>query len=151
RPVPAQQLRHRRNILRDAAMGKQPVALDDIADLAAQFVRNEFSGVPPVDAHTSARRLDEAIDHAHQRRLTGSGRPDNDADIALFYGEGVVGYHRHAVIALPDPVNLDHVTPALRGPARSTIASMTIAATKASATVGTAPSRTRSIAVWPMP
>ena len=75
--VPAQQRRHGGDVLRHGAMREETVVLDRVADAAAQFVDREPGRVLAVDQHAAGGRLDEPVDHAHQRRLAGARGADD--------------------------------------------------------------------------
>jgi hypothetical protein len=71
--VPAEQLRHGRDVVRHRAVGEESGLLDDIADAAPQLVHGHRREVAPVELDRPARGLDEPVDHAQGRRLPAAG------------------------------------------------------------------------------
>ncbi len=79
---PAEQARHDGHVVADGQVREQPDLLDDVADPPPQLDRGQGGHVLAVDGDPAARRLDQAVDHLHRRRLAAAGRPDQDADLA---------------------------------------------------------------------
>src|ERR1700676_2379176 len=148
RLIPAEQAWHGRDVLGHGAMRKQPMALDRIADPTPQQMWRLAGGVVALDQYPAAGRLDQSIDHAQQRRLSRTGGAHDHGDrVAL-------DEHRHAIDHGGGVVLFAQILDADHWRARSMVstrASSTTAAPKARATVGMAPSNTRSMAVCPMP
>ena len=69
RAVPAEQARHRRNVVPDRHVGQQPDLLDDVADAAPKRDRILGHDVATADENLAGRRLDQAVDHLQARRL----------------------------------------------------------------------------------
>src|SRR5687768_5963633 len=122
-------------------MGKEAVALDDVADAAAELVGRDGARILAVDADLAGGRLDEPIDHAQQRGLARARGADDGRDLPVADGETDAVDNPELEIILGERVELDHARGLPRTLTISTVASSTTAAAKASATVGTAPSR----------
>ena len=108
--APLEQLRDRRDVLRDRQVREQPDLLDDVADAPAQLVRRAVGDVLALEPDDAARRLDDAVDHLHGRRLAAAGRTDEHDDLALRDDEvelahGGLGLSR---VALGEPLERDH-------------------------------------------
>ena len=146
---PAEQLRHRGDVLGHRTMREQPMTLNHVANAPTQGVRRLHRRQLAIDAHRPSRRLNQAIDHAQQRGLARARPPNNGRDRSARHCQADLIDHGHGAIALGQALDLDHA--GLRRSSNSTRASSTTPATRASATVGKAPSRTRSVAVWPIP
>src|ERR1700728_3911426 len=146
--IPPEQAWHSGDVFGHGAVWKQPVALDRIADPAPQQMGGFARGVVAIDQHPAAARLNQAIDHAQQRRLAGAGSAYDHRDGVAFDHHRRLIDHRDGAVALGQIVDGNHCRARFMV---STSASSSTAAEKASATVGIAPSSTRSIAVWPMP
>ena len=92
-------------------MGEQADLLDDVADSTAQHHRIDLRDVVAAEVDLAARRLDEAVDHAHRRGLAATGRTDQDTDLALVHVETQLVHGDSAVrIALGDLVETDQGT-----------------------------------------
>jgi len=146
--IPAEQRRHGGDVLRHGAMREEAMVLDHVADAPAQFMDGQPGGVLAVDQDAAGGRLDEPIDHAHQCRLAGAGGADDDGEGAALDHHADIVDRNLRTVGLGEPFDRDHG----RAPVTSSIvASRTMAAAKARRTVGRAPSRMRSGAVWPRP
>src|SRR5690606_24054425 len=82
--LPSEQKGNRRNMLRDGAMRKKSVLLDDVADLPAQNMTGFVHDTAAIDADFAVGRLDQTIDHPQEGRLAGTGRPDNGSNAVGF-------------------------------------------------------------------
>src|SRR3954470_23042790 len=152
RLLPAEQGRHRRDVLGDAHVREKPDLLDDVADGAAQAHRVSAGNVLAGDEDTAGGRLDQAVDHAHGGGLAATGGPDQDADRALRDVEIEMVHRRtaDAGISFRDPLEADH--DARRRPAmpRSSPAKRSSVAA-ASAATASAPTRSSGKSRVPMP
>src|ERR1019366_10452667 len=129
-------------------MREETVVLDRVADASAQFMDREPGRVLAVDQYATGGRFDDPVDHAHQCRLAGARGADNDGECACFDDHADVVDGRDRVVDLGESLDGDHGRALVTS---STVASRTMAAAKARKTVGRAPSRIRSGAVWPRP
>src|SRR5439155_21585721 len=66
---PADELADLPEVLGDGAVRHEAYTLDDVADAAPQHHGLDAHHVRPVDLDRARRRLDEAVDHAKDRRL----------------------------------------------------------------------------------
>ncbi|MNN73942.1 hypothetical protein D3C81_1901000 [compost metagenome] len=57
------------------------MALNGIADTAAQNMRWQFAIVFAIDLDHAMARFDKTVDHAHQRCLAGAGCADDDSHV----------------------------------------------------------------------
>ncbi len=107
--LPAQQLGHRRDVLRGGAVREQADLLDDVADRAPQLRCRHGHDVAAIDRDRAAGRLDHAVDHPHRRRLAAAAGAHEDHDLALRHLEvELVDRHRPVGEALRHAVEGDH-------------------------------------------
>ncbi len=107
--VPAEQQRHRRDVVDDGAVREQAGVLDDVADAAAQRGRVGLRGVLAVDEDPTRGQVDHPVDHPQRRRLAAPGGSDEHRDLPRrgcerepTHGGGAVG------VGLGHGVELDH-------------------------------------------
>jgi hypothetical protein len=81
-PVPAEQLRHGRDVVRHAAVREEPGLLDHVAHLPAELRRVPVPhrGVP--DQDVALGDVDGSVDHPHRGGLAAARRSDEHADVA---------------------------------------------------------------------
>ena len=111
---PAQQPRHRDDVLLDRLVREQAGLLDHVADAAAELRDVARRRVDAVEQDAARRGLDQAVDHLERRRLAAAGRPDEHADPSRRDRErevvdraGGAGPRRPGVVRLRDVVELD--------------------------------------------
>ena len=63
-------------------MGQEANLLDDVADATAQLGWVVGQDVVAVDKDLAGSWLDQPVDHAKGGRFTGTGRPDENTDLA---------------------------------------------------------------------
>ena len=80
-PVPPEQLRDGRDVLRNGHVGEQPRLLDHVADPAPQLGDVTVSDAHVADPDVPVRHVDQAVHHLHRRGLATARRPDEDADV----------------------------------------------------------------------
>ena len=134
--VPAQQPRHRPDVVLHAHVREQADLLEDVADPAAQLGQVEAAHALPADGDVALGDVDQAVDHLHRGRLAAARRPDEHADLARGHAQRELADGRRlaARIALRHRAELDrsrgaawirhslHPSPP-RGPERYTAAS----------------------------
>ena len=79
--IPAEELRHRRDVLGDRPVREQPDLLDHVTDMAAERHRVDVHHVAPVHGDRARVGLDHPVDDPHRRRLAAAGGPDQHADL----------------------------------------------------------------------
>src|SRR5262249_342292 len=79
---PAQQPWHGRDVGRDRLVREQPDVLDHVPDLAAQVHPVRRGDVLAGEQDAAGCRFDEPVDHAQDRGLAASGRPDESDEFA---------------------------------------------------------------------
>ena len=67
--VPTEQPRHGRDVVFDRLVREQPDLLDDVTDAPAQLHGVDVGDVFLFEVDATTGRLDQAVDHAQQRRL----------------------------------------------------------------------------------
>src|SRR4029079_11602989 len=85
--VPAEELRHRADVLGDRPVREEADLLDHGADLAPEPCRLDVTHGPLADQDVAAGQLDGAVDQAHRCRLAAAGGADQDADLARGDGQ----------------------------------------------------------------
>ena len=78
--VPTDQTRDSRDVLRNREVREQACLLDRVPDATAELVRVDRQRVLAVDGDLAGGRFDQAVDHAHRRRLAATRRSDEDHD-----------------------------------------------------------------------
>src|SRR5262249_30066559 len=140
---PAQQPWDRRHVLRHRPVGKEAVSLYRIADAPAQQMSRLAAGIRAIEQHAAGGRLDQAGDHAQQRRLARARGADDHGDrVALDIERDRID-HRGRAILLGEALDLDHgadsAAPEGLRSSTSTSASSITDAENASTTIGMAP------------
>src|SRR4051794_6297857 len=64
-------------------MREQAHLLDDVTDPPPEGDRVHLGDVVTVDEDSTARRLDQPVDHPHRRRLAAAGRADEHHEVTL--------------------------------------------------------------------
>src|SRR5690606_5819649 len=110
-------------------------------------------GVGAADAHPAGTRFHQPVDHPQQRGLARPRGADQRHDFTLRDGQGDVIDDGAGAIAAGQVLDLDHAGAVLSagpgaGAAWAVSSPSATPATSASAMVGSAPSSTRSMAVW---
>ena len=109
--VPAEELRHRRDVGLDRPVRQQADVLDDVPDPAAELHRVEGRGVDVVEQDAAARGFDEAVDHAQGGGLAAAGRADQREHLPRFRDEAERldgdGAAARTGVCLGDGVELD--------------------------------------------
>ena len=107
--VPSEHLRHRRDVVFDRLVREQPDLLDHVADASTQMHRIDVRDVLVLDVDAAARRLDQPVDHAQQRRLPTSRGADEHRDLAVGDFQRQFAHRERAVrVPLADGFQTDH-------------------------------------------
>jgi hypothetical protein len=80
--VPAEQLRHGRDVLADRPVREEPDLLDDVADLAPELGRRAVLDRVAGDRDLTLADLDRPVDHPHRGRLPAARGSYENADLA---------------------------------------------------------------------
>ena len=83
--APADQQRHRADVVLDGPVREQPRLLDHVADAPAQRRRVLLLDVPAVQQDPPAGRIDQPVDHAQRGGLAAAARADQDHGLAAGY------------------------------------------------------------------
>ncbi|MNI52301.1 hypothetical protein D3C73_1070670 [compost metagenome] len=107
--VPAQELGHHRDVLRDGHMREQADLLDDVADPTAQLVGVQGQDVLTVDGDGARARFDDPVDHLHSGGLAAAGRTNEHDQFAWcdVHGEGFDGGNHLTGVGLGDVLEDD--------------------------------------------
>ena len=87
RARPAEQARHRRDVLADRLVREQPDLLDDVADLAPQLGGIAVADRPAAEQDVAVGDVDHPVDHPHRSGLAAPRRADEHADVARGHGQ----------------------------------------------------------------
>ena len=143
RLVPAEELWNGCDIFRDRSMREKPCTLDGVAHAEAELLRIDARGVDAVDENAAGTGLDEAVDHLQGRRLAAARRADERHNLPFAHLEVEALHDGSFAVDLGQALGHDHA----RVSSISVTASRTMAEASARPRIGTAPSRTRSMAV----
>ena len=107
--VPAEQPRHRPDVVLHAHVGEQPDLLEDVADAAAQLGQVQAPHALVADRDVALGDVDQAVDHLHRGRLAAARRPDEHADVARGHAQRELadGWRLAARITLGHRAELD--------------------------------------------
>ena len=97
-PVPAEQLRHDRDVVLDLQVREKTDLLDRVADLAAQVSRPAVGDARSVEQDVPGGDVDHPVHHPHGRGLAAPGGPHQHADLSRGHGERE-RVHRGLVLA----------------------------------------------------
>ena len=79
---PAEEPRHRRDVLADRHVREEADLLDHVADPAAQLDEGQLADAAAVDPDLAGVERDQPVDHLQRGRLAAARRPDEDAERA---------------------------------------------------------------------
>ena len=114
RARPAQQVRHRRDVLFDGPVREQADRLDRVSHAPAQRFRFEAPDLLAGKQDATAVVLDQPVDHLERRGLARTGAADHDDEFALFDRQRKVVDGDATVERLADVLERDHPAGAIR-------------------------------------